>query len=520
MVDAEHVATFDTSLRLDEGSRAELLAVVVDANAYGRAKPNLDDLEHMARRLHGIGKQTWVPEPVAWEWAEHLGTDWRTLMTAQSDLRKNLRRGRVPMTEPLYEDEAGVIDAFMTAIQAIDHVRVISVTPHSALEGLKDQVLQRPPGKRKEKVKTGGSDAAWLRDVILAANGAVDRLLFLTEDRDITRACEAWGMPTPRTRTRLQLRSTLFDVTVDDERATRAVVRYLLERLPIDLNSGWSGETDGFDIGSTSGLDRAIEAADDLDDTRVYGADITRLTVLVGVDNVAIDTTGDDEPSYPGHLGEARHDQVSATVYFLGDAEATVNRLYLGGDPETMTDEIAGVFIRTELLFHLVDGVITEVSAEDDAQVSLPDNFYDRETDAVDELREALECVPGLIIPDDFGLNTRNGIHRLTIEGHDVDLTLSWVPSDYGRFTLDLSRAGHDFDSVEISCQYDATAWAGGKDGYLMRAPYYMTVENGELLPESPLWSIPAWIIGKLDWTAPATPRVHPVTGVSGVVDQ
>lgn len=67
------------------------------------------------------------------------------------------------------------------------------------MEGLKDQILQRRPAKVKStpEVKTGGSDAAWLRDVIAKANGAASELLFLGQDADVKHAYERWGYPPP-----------------------------------------------------------------------------------------------------------------------------------------------------------------------------------------------------------------------------------------------------------------------------------------------------------------------------------
>ncbi|WP_214107776.1 hypothetical protein [Acrocarpospora catenulata] len=70
----------DSGLRLAPGARERLLAVVLDANAYGRGRPDLGDLERTALRLRGIGIETWVPEPVVWEWAEHLAEDWHLIV--------------------------------------------------------------------------------------------------------------------------------------------------------------------------------------------------------------------------------------------------------------------------------------------------------------------------------------------------------------------------------------------------------------------------------------------------------
>ena len=93
----EHDHPRDSVLQVGPSARDQLLAVVVDANAYGHGKPDMTSLEFMAKRLHGIGIETWVPEPVAWEWGQHLAEDWLAATTAAAAPRKNLERGRVPI---------------------------------------------------------------------------------------------------------------------------------------------------------------------------------------------------------------------------------------------------------------------------------------------------------------------------------------------------------------------------------------------------------------------------------------
>jgi hypothetical protein len=68
-------STPPADLRLSLEVRGSLRAVVFDANAFGHGRPDLAFLEDLARRLHTIGIETWVPEPVAWEWAQHLAEE-------------------------------------------------------------------------------------------------------------------------------------------------------------------------------------------------------------------------------------------------------------------------------------------------------------------------------------------------------------------------------------------------------------------------------------------------------------
>jgi hypothetical protein len=66
--------------------------------------------------------------------------------------------------------------------------------------GLRDQILQLAPGRRKEGVKTGASDSAWLWDVLDRTERDVARVLFISEDKDLRAALAAWQYAEPLTR--------------------------------------------------------------------------------------------------------------------------------------------------------------------------------------------------------------------------------------------------------------------------------------------------------------------------------
>jgi len=143
------------ALRLDLEERKYLRAVVFDSNAFSHARPDVPFLEDVARRLHSIGIETWVPEPVAWEWAQHLAEDWQTVQSAMADERRRLRRaGLSPHSSP-YADSNAVIGAFLERLASVANLTVIRVSSENALLGLKDQILLTPPGRRKGDVKTG-----------------------------------------------------------------------------------------------------------------------------------------------------------------------------------------------------------------------------------------------------------------------------------------------------------------------------------------------------------------------------
>ena len=181
-------STPPADLRLSLEVRGYLRAVVFDANAFGLGRPDLAFLEDLARRLYTIGIETWVPEPVAWEWAQHLADDWEKVQTATAAERKQLRRARLTGHASPYADKRAVIDAFLEGLEAVAHLAVIPLPPESALLALKDQILLIPPGRRKGDVKTGASDSAWLRAVLEEVDGDPARLLLVSQDKDVKAA--------------------------------------------------------------------------------------------------------------------------------------------------------------------------------------------------------------------------------------------------------------------------------------------------------------------------------------------
>jgi hypothetical protein len=99
------------SVLLPAAERKRIRAVVVDANAYGRVGPNLESLADLARHLSAIHVAMWIPEPVAWEWAEHLTREWRVARAAVRDATGHLRSAGLPGLElhPPYADERAVM---------------------------------------------------------------------------------------------------------------------------------------------------------------------------------------------------------------------------------------------------------------------------------------------------------------------------------------------------------------------------------------------------------------------------
>ncbi|WP_134656343.1 hypothetical protein [Streptomyces sp. H23] len=496
--------------------RDRLEAVVFDANAYGMARPDLEQLKRLASRLAGIGIETWIPEPVAWEWAEHVSRDWETVKNAARQERDRMNRAGipVPVPTPTYDSREAVIDAVLDNLSAIPHTRIISLTGSSAVEGLKDQVLQRKPAKTKggtpEKpgsaVKTGASDSAWLRDVLNLASP--EKLLIIGADKDVDAAFREWNKPMPLIRTLDKVRPTLFDVTVDDGHAQAAIARHLLRQLPADT---LDSDGTGFDIGHITGLETAITSKTDGDGSSlsVYGASVTRLVALAGVGEVSIsddapDNSAPTKPTHgqrPGDLGLADQVVAYATAYFLAEGEATVQTLYNGGDPEVSVLHYDNVLVRAELSFHFTDGSITAVEAEAEAEATIVKSAFDDDSDALHRLDEALSCVPGLELAVAPLLYSESEA-SVQIHGAPARVTGTLTPRDSAwELDLVLEHGGADggLDLLQVTCDYDPDSWWGSaRDGFQGPDAYQVAVSSSD--GSHGLWAVPAWLISRIAW--------------------
>ncbi|MFE0630864.1 hypothetical protein ACFW3D_28380 [Streptomyces sp. NPDC058864] len=529
----------DAHLRLTVPVRERLKAVVFDANAYGKARPDIEHLTRLAARLAGIGIETWVPEPVAWEWAEHVSRDWQALKNAGRQERDSMKRAGLETEVPraLYSSREAVIDTVLANLSTVPHVRIISLTGSSAAEALKDQVLQRSPAKLKgdsgkpgSAVKTGASDSAWLRDVLALASS--EEILIVSSDTDVEAAFKAWGKQLPLIRKLKELPATLFDVTVDDGHAQSSIARYLLNQLPA---VGFDGDGTSFDIGRIVGLETAITNETDGDGTSlsVYGASVTGLVALAGLDEVRIEhdvpddvlSPENDYPgrSRPGELGPPKHDVAYAKVFFLAEGEATVQTLYNGGDPEVSVIPYDNILVRAQLSFRFTDGAITAVAAEADATAMLVRDAYDDDDDAVSALAEALACVPGL------------DLNLASVGYANADLT-GLIRGIHGQVHVDVKRdssawrmkvafwhrvqSGDELErdeSVEVRCTYDPDSWWGGsREGFQGPNAYRVSAYGAGLPGSHGVWSVPAWVISRIDWSAFSAPKDQAQSGEKG----
>jgi hypothetical protein len=486
-------STSPADLRLDLEARKYLRAVVFDSNAFGHARPDLAFLEDLARRLYTIDIETWVPEPVAWEWAQHLAEDWQKVQTAMAEERRRLRRAGLAEHSTPYGNARAVVDVFLARLAGVPHLTIPALSPQNALLAVKDQILLVPPGRRKGEVKTGASDSAWLRTVLDRVDGDTGRLLIVSDDKDVEAAFEEWKKDCPLIRRRSQLKATMSEFTLDQGRAENLIRQYLAASL---ADSSQDEGTLDFDIDAASNLERLIASslAENEPDTALYGASLRRLTGLAGITDTYVESTPAAEKDQPqtSELGPASTQTVLATVFFLADAEATVNRLYNGGDPQIDNLDYDGVLVRVPMSFDIQDGNVIAARSEDEATVFLPDDRYYDSGDAADDLLDSLTAIPGLTPPEmwpetDVVLDLVAGADKTPVQLEITDPHAAWQ--------LNVTIGA---DTAQLICTYDYSAVAGGrKEIVYINPPYQVELRNGGPAPFNPLWALNQWIIAR-----------------------
>ena len=486
-------STSPADLRLDLEARKYLRAVVFDSNAFGHARPDLAFLEDLAQRLHTIDIETWVPEPVAWEWAQHLAEDWQKVQTAMAEERRRLRRAGLAEHSSPYGDARAVVDVFLARLTGVAHLTVLALSPQNALLAVKDQILLVPPGRRKGEVKTGASDSAWLRTVLDKVDGDTGRLLIVSEDKDVEAAFEEWKKDCPLIRRRSQLKATMSEFTLDQGRAVNLIRQYLTASL--DDSSQGDGIL-GFDIDAASNLEGLIASslAENEPDTGLYGASLRRLTGLAGITGTYVESapTAEEDQPQTSELGPASTQTVLATVFFLADAEATINRLYNGGDPEVDSLDYDDVLVRVPMSFDIQDRNVIAGRSEDEATVSLPDDGYYDSGDAADDLLDSLSAVPGLTPPEVW---PEASVVLDLVAGADKTPVQLEITDPHGEWQLNVTIGA---DTAELICAFDYNAVAGGrKETFYFRPPYQVELRNGGPAKFNPLWALNQWIIAR-----------------------
>ena len=486
--------------------RESLQAVVVDANAYGPVGPDLVGLADLARDLAAIGIRTWVPEPVAWEWAEHLAQQWTTLYEATRGPIRHLRKAGLAFGltfDPHYADRDALIDALLRKVRSTPNVEIVPLTGDNARAGLRDQILQLSPAKTKSTppVKTGGSDSAWLRDVLAKAGGQPEQLLFLSSDRDIERAHTQWRLAPPLLRNPGNIRDSLFEgepLGIDE---TWLVAQYLVERVGLDREAMPPDEPlldlpDG--LLAALGLDHV--------ENSVATAHLTDVTALAGLGPAMRTRPQDDnDHRHTDDMNGAETSVLTVTAYFLVDAEATL----IAQEPSSgeITTRAAGVGTELTLKARLVlEARGREIlKARSDLVELIPDILSGADPHgALEELRTVLTKVPGLTLPLEWAKWHEGTGQTVVVQGKQETLDLCWLHEGWDGLRLRL-----DDEEVLAPWEPGTVSYIGEWGGPRSDSPFPLAFEEIQGHFVRSYWHIPAWIIRRL-----VEPSLRPPTPV------
>lgn len=475
-------------------TREKLRAVVFDANAFSRGRLDIDELTFLADRLYEtLGLDTWVPEPVAWEWAEHVAQDWDQVRLRRGQENKQIRKAGLESFDSPYADREAVIAAALSRLADVPFVEIVPLTPHNALAGLRDQVLQRRPAKRKNDTKTGASDSAWLRDVLDKA-GDPSTLLIISDDRDIPAALEAWGKPPVLIRSRQQLLPTLFTVIIDDTMAPTVLVGYLCDQLP---TPPWAGT---FEVGPAPGLLSVVQhiltSASPMkgDLLSIDGVSIASVTEVVGIVNLTVAATSLATPSAParplfGHDPSMSPHTVTAVLMLLASVEAAVTYPDFAGDPRPEVVTVPDILLRAEVLFELEAGLVRKVRAVGDVAVFGHSDQVGSDGAAFEQLHEVFASIPGLDLPDDWTAG-----FDVEIEGHSVEVSIELTDESWSL------EAYVDDDMIELAVWYDdeSIERVGYDDFVRLYPPYQVRLGATHGDVGNPIWTLGGWLLEKL----------------------
>lgn len=173
-------------------------ALALDANCMPKGRFSLSQLIGTVNVIdeQELEVEIWIPEPIAWEWAEHIHGDLVQGRRAYAAATATVRGAGLPMeADPDIDEHATVVDVLRGLEKLIDETdcaRVIRLADHpsAAVAGIRDQALQLGTGRRKtgeggKRVTTGAVDSASYRLVQAEAGAAIEDVVLVSADKDV-----------------------------------------------------------------------------------------------------------------------------------------------------------------------------------------------------------------------------------------------------------------------------------------------------------------------------------------------
>jgi hypothetical protein len=222
----------------------EVIACALDANCMPKGRLVLDHVVQLADVIdeQDLDVEIWIPEPVVWEWAEHLFDDLNRARERYTDTLDDADAAGLEVPDGAAADEMTELHSVVTGIEDalndVDHVVVLSLStyPTAAVQGLRDQVLQLGVGRRKtdpdgKGVKTGAADSATFRLIEHRAGLNLVRVVLISADKDARTYFEE--SPGPQILKSIwSAKRSLLKLLTGSEAAHEAVKQAVAEDLP------------------------------------------------------------------------------------------------------------------------------------------------------------------------------------------------------------------------------------------------------------------------------------------------
>ncbi|MFE6184117.1 hypothetical protein ACFQ6U_06785 [Streptomyces sp. NPDC056465] len=353
----------DTSPRLPDPLRA----IVFDANALGNGLPHLGKVRRIAALASDAGAGSWIPELVALEWAEHLVREVDAFRVAAKSAVKIMSAAGIDAQLPvLPSDGQAVAEGFLRELEAVPGVTIVELSGDAARAGLKDQIMQTGPGRKKQGVKTGGSDSAWLRDVLAKAGGSFDDVVLLSQDGDVQAACKALRVAPPRMMNWKDFNQALFRLVKSPQVLERRITAYFSSLVDDSKQTHHDGAEPEMDLGDFEADEALLLAGSYQHQPELNDVSLSRVYEVLDVSDIRMEYAATSEKAGD----DPRNATLEATVAFRADLDVSTYELTVDGGVEMGSHPVDDVRVTSSLIIEVSDGEIRSYEPVDRFRVT------------------------------------------------------------------------------------------------------------------------------------------------------
>lgn len=492
----------------DGGERSRpvsILAAVTDAGFASAGNFDKARVGAIARRLEPYKIELWVPQEVIWEWAVHAHELWPKISRDYG----RLVAGGFAAAKPA-ADKDDSVELVTKVLEATANVVILPTHGESAIQAIRDQVMQTGPGAKKSGVRTGAVDSAWIRDAIAhTPDNDPGHLIFLSENKkDVLKTTQSIGCPDEDVRIATSEKE-LFDdhieaLVVAPMEATRRL-SYRVSRLAAQARR--EQREDFHDVVPPWIYSDEIDYDYSI---RVRSPDLDELEhrdsveigqpqpVPVSVSDVRVDATGASE-EWPR--------SVSFTLRILGGLDVHGYSINGDGHVNFETVHLPNVLFTVpcvvdELALNQFGVLRPTAPAEATSAIDL----YDDEIDAFAGFLGELEGLEGVTLREDVGSLEPTTGTTFTVEGPGTrhDTAEVWMsPDSEAVWRIEFQESG-----VVIECTYDpdSRAWQGLKDSVDI-FPLCSVHAEGSAEPYSAIGKLWFYLVGQPEPPRPEPPR-------------